>query len=281
MGISVMNRDWSLWISAGSLAGLMLAVLLAPVLAPVPYNEIRLSDRLSPPSRAHWMGTDELGRDILSRILYGGRISFGVSIVVVSLSFVIGITIGSLCGFLGGWFDELMMRIGDLLLAFPGILLAIGLMAVLGPSVHNLVFALVLLGWVSTARLARGLTLRLRELDFVTAAKNLGASPYRLLRFHLLPNMLPPLIVQASFAFASVILAESSLSFLGLGVQPPAPSWGNMLSEGKNHLLDAPLLTVMPGIAIFLSVLSFNLLGEGLGDVLNPRAATEHLDTPK
>ncbi|HEY4490436.1 MAG TPA: ABC transporter permease, partial [Acidobacteriota bacterium] len=263
--------SWTFRMSAAIAALLMFAVLIAPVLAPAPYNQINLADRLLPPSSLHWMGTDELGRDIFARILYGGRVSFVVSIVVVGLCFFIGVSIGSFCGFLGGWVDEIMMRIGDLLLAFPGILLAIGLMAVLGPSLQNVILALVIIGWVSTARLARGLTLRLRELDFVAAARNLGASPLRLLRFHIVPNMLPPLIVQASFAFAGVLLAESSLSFLGLGVQPPTPSWGNMLSEGKNHLLDAPLLTLFPGSAIFLSVLVFNLMGDGLQDQLAPR----------
>ena len=163
------------------------------------------------------------------------------------------------------------MRLADILLAFPGILLAIAIMAILGPSLQNVVVALVLICWVPYARLARALTLKLRELDFVQASRSLGASSFRILFRHILPNMIPTLVVQASFSFAAILLAEASLSFLGLGVQPPYPSWGTMLSEGKNHLLDAPFLMVFPGIAIFLSVLAFNLLGDALRDRLDPR----------
>jgi peptide/nickel transport system permease protein len=236
-------------------------------------EEVNLSHRLESPSSAHWLGTDELGRDILSRMLYGGRVSFLISGTVVLASLLAGLLIGSFCGYAGGWVDAALMRIADLLLAFPGILLAIALMAVLGPSLSNVILALVLIGWVSYARLARALTLRTRELDFVRAAVGLGAGRARVLLIHILPNILAPLVVQVSFGFASVILAESSLSFLGLGVQLPQPSWGNMLSDGKNHLLDAPHLTLFPGLAITLCVLSFNLLGDQLRDRLDPKRA--------
>lgn len=250
---------------------ILVASLLAPVLAPYSYDEISLPSRLQLPSKQHWFGTDELGRDILSRLLYGGRVSFFVSFVVVILSLVSGVIIGLIAGFYGGWLDEVLMRLADVFLAFPGILLAIALMAVLGPSLQNVVIALVSIGWISYARIARSLTLKLRELDFVRASINLGAGTFRILFRHIFPNVIPTLIVQASFSFAGVILAESSLSFLGLGVQPPHPSWGTMLNEGKNHLLDAPYLMMFPGLSIFASVLSFNLLGDALRDRLDPR----------
>lgn len=247
------------------------ASLLAPLLAPYAYEQINLAGRLQLPSTQHLLGTDELGRDILSRLLYGGRVSFFVSFAVVILSMITGVTIGLIAGFYGGWLDEVLMRLADIFLAFPGILLAIALMAVLGPSLQNVVIALVTIGWISYARIARSLTLKLRELDFVRASVNLGAGTYRILFHHIFPNVIPTLIVQASFSFAGVILAESSLSFLGLGVQPPYPSWGTMLNEGKNHLLDAPYLMMFPGLSIFVSVLSFNLLGDALRDRLDPR----------
>jgi peptide/nickel transport system permease protein len=250
---------------------LLVVSLAAPLLAPQPFERIDLQHRLEMPSGAHWLGTDELGRDIVSRLLYGGRVSFLVSGTVVIFSLLLGLFIGSLGGYMGGAADQVPMRLADLLLAFPGILLAIGLVAVLGPSLGNVVSALIVIGWVPYARLARGLTLKLRELDYVKAAQALGASPLRILLVHLLPNMLGPMVVQASFGFAAVILAESSLSFLGLGVQLPQPSWGNMLSDGKNHLLDAPHLTVFPGLLITVCVLSFNLLGDLLRDRLDPQ----------
>lgn len=258
-------------VCAGFLTVILVASLLAPVLAPYSYDEISLPSRLQLPSKQHWFGTDELGRDILSRLLYGGRVSFFVSFVVVILSLVSGVIIGLIAGFYGGWLDEVLMRLADVFLAFPGILLAIALMAVLGPSLQNVVIALVSIGWISYARIARSLTLKLRELDFVRASINLGAGTFRILFRHIFPNVIPTLIVQASFSFAGVILAESSLSFLGLGVQPPHPSWGTMLNEGKNHLLDAPYLMMFPGLSIFASVLSFNLLGDALRDRLDPR----------
>jgi peptide/nickel transport system permease protein len=258
-------------ICASFLTIMLATSLLAPFLAAYSYDQINLPARLQLPSNQHLLGTDELGRDILSRLLYGGRVSFFVSFVVVILSMSTGVTIGLISGFYGGWLDEVLMRLADIFLAFPGILLAIALMAVLGPSLQNVVIALVTIGWISYARIARSLTLKLRELDFVRASVNLGAGTFRILFQHILPNVIPTLIVQASFSFAGVILAESSLSFLGLGVQPPHPSWGTMLNEGKNHLLDAPYLMMFPGLLIFTSVLSFNLLGDALRDRLDPR----------
>jgi peptide/nickel transport system permease protein len=223
---------------------------LAPFLGLDPYADIDLKQRLQLPSSTHWFGTDELGRDVFSRLLHGGRISFLVSLVVVTISFSLGISLGSMAALIGGWLDEAIMRIADVLLAFPGLLLAIALMAVLGPSLQNVILALIVIGWIPYARLSRALVLKLRELDFVHASRSLGATSGRVWARHVFPNMLPALFVQISFSFAGMILAESSLSFLGLGVQPPEPSWGNMLSDAKNHLLDAPYLTIFPGLAI-------------------------------
>lgn len=266
-----MRSKWVIIVCSAVILVFVGSGVLAPWLSPSNFSEIDLPDRLQPPSRTHLMGTDELGRDILSRMLYGGQVSFLVSVMVVSVSLLAGVALGAFSGFTGGWTDEILMRIADILLAFPGILLAIGMMAVLGPSLRNVVLALALIGWVSYARLARGLTLKLKELDFVSASRSLGASSSWILFRHILPNMIPALIVQASFGFAGAILAEASLSFLGLGVQPPQPSWGSMLNDGKNHLLDAPHLMLFPGIAIFVSVLAFNLLGDAWRDQLDPR----------
>jgi peptide/nickel transport system permease protein len=253
------------------LSVLVLTSIFAPWMPLASYSQIDLDHRLERPSSLHWLGTDELGRDLLSRLLYSGRISFLLSTMIVMLSLLIGLCVGSISGFHGGWLDDVLMRAADVMLAFPGILLAIGLMAVLGPSLHNVIIALVVVGWVTYARLSRALSLKLRSMEFVEASRSLGASSARILLRHILPNMVPALIVQASFSFAAVILAESALSFLGLGVQPPDPSWGNMLNDGKNHLLDAPYLTVFPGLAIFITVLCFNLLGDALRDRIDPR----------
>jgi peptide/nickel transport system permease protein len=252
------------------LVTLLLFVALAPFLWLQPYQTIDLGKRLLPPSAAHWFGTDELGRDVFSRLLHGGRISFLVSLIVVTVSFLTGVILGSVAAFSSRVIDESIMRLADVLLAFPGLLLAIALMAVLGPSLQNVILALIVIGWIPYARLARALVLKFRELDFVNASRNLGATSKRIWLQHVFPNMLPTLFVQVSFSFAGMILAESSLSFLGLGVQPPEPSWGNMLSDAKNHLMDAPYLTVFPGLAIFVSVLTFNLLGDSLRDRFDP-----------
>jgi peptide/nickel transport system permease protein len=254
----------------GILLVLLAAAALAPFLGLEAYSDIDLTERLLPPSDAHWFGTDELGRDVFSRLIHGGRISFLVSLVVVTISFSIGVTLGSIAALSRGWLDEAIMRLGDIFLAFPGLLLAIALMAVLGPSLQNVILALIVIGWIPYARLSRALVLKFRELEFVQASRSLGASPGRVWFLHIFPNMLPSLFVQISFSFAGMILAESSLSFLGLGVQPPEPSWGNMLSDAKNHLLDAPYLTIFPGFAIFITVICLNLLGDSLRDRFDP-----------
>ena len=206
-----------------------------------------------------------------SRLLAGARISLMVGLVVVGVSASIGLMVGAVAGYVGGLTDEVISRIIDILLAFPGILLAIALVAVLGPSLTNVVLALTAIGWVGYARLVRGQVLKARELEFVQAARALGARPARLLARHIIPTAIPALVVQATLGMAGAILAEAALSFLGLGVQPPTPSWGTMINGGRVHLIDAPHLTVFPGLAIALLVLGFNFLGDGLRDRLDPR----------
>jgi peptide/nickel transport system permease protein len=247
-----------------------MAALFGPFVAPFDPSEQELALRLEPPTGLHWFGLDELGRDIFARILSGARISLMVGLIVVGVSATAGIVLGSIAGYFGGRVDEAISRVIDILLAFPGLLLAIALVAVLGPSLTNVILALALIGWVGYARLVRGQVLRAREFEFVQAARALGASTPRVLARHIVPSVLPAVTVQATLGMAGAILAEASLSFLGLGVQPPTPSWGTMLSYGKAHLLEAPHLTVFPGIAIAVLVLGFNFLGDGLRDALDP-----------
>jgi peptide/nickel transport system permease protein len=249
----------------------VVAALIGPLVAPFDSTAQELALRLTGPSPQHWFGLDELGRDILSRVLAGARISLLVGIVVVSISSSVGILVGAVAGYFGGRLDEVLSRIIDVLLAFPGLLLAIAMVAVLGPSLVNVVFALSLIGWVGYARLVRGQVLRARELEFVQAARALGASTPRVLVRHVIPTALPAVSVQATLGMGGAILAEASLSFLGLGVQPPTPSWGTMLNYGRIHLLDAPHLTIFPGLAIAVLVLGFNFLGDGLRDALDPK----------
>ncbi len=249
-----------------------LAALLAPWVSPYDPSAQDLALRLAGPSWPHPFGLDELGRDIFSRILAGTRISFLVGVVVVSVSSVVGSILGAVAGYFGGWFDELVSRLIDILLAFPGLLLAIALVAVLGPSLMNVLFALSIIGWVGYARLVRGQVLRAREIEFVQAARALGAGTPRILFRHVLPTALPAVVVQATLGMAGAILSEAALSFLGLGVQPPTPSWGTMLNGGIAHLLDAPHLTIFPGLAIALLVLGFNFLGDGLRDAADPKS---------
>jgi peptide/nickel transport system permease protein len=249
----------------------VVAALAAPWVVPYDPSSQQLSLRLERPSTTHPFGLDELGRDIFSRVLAGARISLLVGITVVGISSIAGIVLGAIAGYFGGWLDEAISRSIDVLLAFPGILLAIALVAVLGPSLRNVVMALSAIGWVAYARLVRGQVLRAREFEFVQAARALGAGTSRILFRHVVPTTLPAVMVQATLGMAGAILAEASLSFLGLGVQPPTPSWGTMLNGGRVHLLDAPHLTIFPGAAIAVLVLGFNFLGDGLRDVLDPK----------
>ena len=249
----------------------VVAALTAPWVVPYDPSGQQLSLRLERPSVHHPFGLDELGRDIFSRVLAGARISLLVGITVVGISTIVGVFLGAIAGYFGGWIDDVISRGIDVLLAFPGILLAIALVAVLGPSLTNVVLALSVIGWVGYARLVRGQVLRAREFEFVQAARALGASTARILVRHVIPTTLPAVMVQATLGMAGAILAEAALSFLGLGVQPPAPSWGTMLNGGRLHLLDAPHLTICPGAAIALLVLGFNFLGDGLRDALDPK----------
>jgi peptide/nickel transport system permease protein len=249
------------------------AALLGPALSPHDPAAQELSRRLEGPSSSHPFGLDELGRDILARILAGARISLLVGLAVVSISSVAGMALGSIAGYFGGRVDDVISRVIDVLMAFPGILLAIALVAVLGPSLTNVVIALSVIGWVGYARLVRGQALRAREFDFVQAARALGAGSPRIVLRHVLPTAFPSVVVQATLGMAGAIIAEAALSFLGLGVQPPTPSWGTMLDAGRSHLFDAPHLTIFPGLAIATLVLGFNFLGDGLRDRVDPKLA--------
>lgn len=251
---------------------LVIVALAAPWLAPYDPVAQNLPARLVPPTAAHWMGTDELGRDILSRIIFGTRVSMLVSICVVFGAGIIGLTIGAVAGYLGGWFDRFVnIILINAFLSFPGILLAIAFAAFLGPGLDKVILALVVTGWAGYARLARAQILQAKEMEYVLAARSLGASHARILVRHLLPNILQPILVQATIAMAGAILAESTLSFLGVGVLAPMPSWGAMLNDARTHLFDAPHLVIFPGLAVMTAVLAFNLLGDALRDWLDPR----------
>ena len=256
-------------------AAIVLLTVIGAIIAPwaVPYDPAgqELALRLERPSFSHPFGLDELGRDIFSRVLAGARISLFVGLTVVGISSLVGVLLGSIAGYFGGWLDDVISRTIDVLLAFPGILLAIALVAVLGPSLSNVVMALSAIGWVGYARLVRGQVLKARELEFVQAARALGAGTPRILLRHVVPTTMPAVMVQATLGMAGSILAEASLSFLGLGVQPPTPSWGTMLNGGRLHLLDAPHLTIFPGAAIAVLVLGFNFLGDGMRDAVDPK----------
>jgi peptide/nickel transport system permease protein len=262
-----------LWFYSAIAALILLTAgsLLAPLLAPHDPLRQNLGQDLMRYSSDHPLGTDKLGRDILSRTLHGGRISLLVGITTVTLSLTLGLMVGSLSGYFGGRLDQLLMRLVDILMAFPGLLLAIALTAVLGPGLDHVILALCLIGWTGYARLVRGEILSLRSRDFVQAAHALGCRPRRIIGRHLLPNLLPPLMIQATFGLAAAIVAEGSLSFLGLGVEPPTPSWGSMLNDGRQFLLVAPHLTTYPGLALMLTVLALNLVGDALQDRLHSR----------
>ncbi|MGA9572174.1 MAG: ABC transporter permease, partial [Candidatus Acidiferrales bacterium] len=251
---------------------LAIVALAAPWLAPYDPIAQNLPARLLAPTAAHWMGTDELGRDILSRIIFGTRVSMLVSVCVVFGAGIIGLTIGAVAGYFGGWFDRFVnIILINAFLSFPGILLAIAFAAFLGPGLDKVILALVVTGWAGYARLARAQILQAKEMEYVLAARSLGASHARILVRHLLPNILQPILVQATIAMAGAILAESTLSFLGVGVLAPMPSWGAMLNDARGHLFDAPHLVIFPALAVMTAVLAFNLLGDALRDWLDPR----------
>jgi peptide/nickel transport system permease protein len=266
-----MNKAAKVGIAIASL--LVLIALLSPLLAS--WNKVQsqdLSARLDPPSLSHPMGRDQLGRDLAARIVYGSRISMLVGISVVTISSILGLALGAFSGYRGGWVDTVISGfVFNVFLSFPGILLAIAMVAFLGPSIKNLIIALSAIGWVSYARLMRAQVLKVRELDFITAARALGASDVRIFVKHLLPNSIQPLIVQASLGMAGAILAEAGLSFLGLGVPEPIPSWGKMIDDSREFWFTAPHLFIFPGIMIALAVLSFNFIGDGLREKLDPK----------
>jgi peptide/nickel transport system permease protein len=250
---------------------LITIALFAPILAPYDPTTIDIQNVLSPPSKAHLLGTDELGRDLLSRMIWGSRVSLKVGIVAVGIAMIIGIIIGSVSGFYGGMADALLMRFVDVMLAFPTFFLILAVIAILEPSIFTIMAVIGVTGWMDVARLVRAEFLSLKERDFVDAAQALGASNFRLIFRHILPNALSPVFVAATFGIAGAILTESGLSFLGLGVQPPDPSWGNILTSGKDNIEVAWWLSLFPGLAILITVLSYNLVGEGLRDALDPR----------
>jgi peptide/nickel transport system permease protein len=248
-----------------------LVALFGAALAPYDPLAMDFTVRLAPPSWAHPFGTDDFGRDVFSRILHGASVSFRVAFIAVGISGVAGVTLGVTAGYLGGWVDEVVMRLMDVLFAFPAVLLAITVMAILGRGVENAMIAIAIVYAPIFARVTRGAVIAIRDREFVTAARALGQGHARIMALHVLPNALGPIIVQTSLSLAFAILAEAALSFFGLGTQPPEPSWGRMLAEGRAFLQQAPWMGIFPGLAIMVSVLGFNLLGDGLRDVLDPR----------
>jgi peptide/nickel transport system permease protein len=260
-----------------AMAGIVILFLIAgaswaaPLLSRNNPNEQHLTERLQGPSARHWFGTDDLGRDVFSRMLYGGRVSLRVGLLAVSISVIVGTLIGLTAGYFGGAVDAVLMRLVDIVLCFPTIFLILMVIAFLEPSLWNVMAVIGFTSWPGLARLVRGETLSLRERDFILAARGLGLSSPRILFVHLLPNLAVPILVSATLGVGGAILTESALSFLGLGVQPPMASWGNILTSGKDYLHVAWWLSVFPGLSILITVLALNLFGEGLRDVLDPR----------
>src|SRR6516165_2572403 len=258
--------------SGGVIVGLfVLLAVLAPLLAPYEPLRGRVVDRLQGPSTEHWLGTDELGRDVLSRVLYGARISLQIQVAAVGLALLVGTALGVTAGYIGQWPDMVIMRLVDIMMAFPGIFLALAIIAALGTGLANVIVASAIFLVPQFARVVRGSVLTLKEMEFVTAARALGERDVTIVARYLLPNSLAPIIVQTTLRMATVLLTASGLSFLGLGVQPPSPEWGAMLSNARSYMITAPHVATMPGLAIMLVVLGFNLLGDGLRDSLDPR----------
>lgn len=257
-------------LGAAMVSLMFVLAIVAPYIAPDP-GFVDISRQLQPPSFESWLGTDDLGRDVFSRIAYGARISLLVGFVAVGIATVVGIVFGALAGYYGGWIDLTIMRFVDVMLCFPSFFLILAVIAFLEPSIWNIMVIIGLTGWMGVARLVRAEFLSLREREFVLAIRSLGANDVRIILRHILPNALSPVLVSAALGIAGAILTESALSFLGIGVQPPTPSWGNMLIAGKQTLGTAWWLSVFPGLAILITVLGYNLLGEGVRDALDPR----------
>jgi peptide/nickel transport system permease protein len=260
-----------------ALFGLIIVMILfaiaifAPLISPYNYKNIDVQNILMPPSSTHFFGTDDLGRDVCSRMIWGARISLAVGFVSVGISTLIGITLGALAGYYGKFVDIIIMRFVDIMLCIPGFFLILAVIAFLGPNIFNIMIIIGLTSWMGVARLVRAEFLSLKEREFVLGAKASGASDFRIIFIHILPNALSPVFISAVLGVAAAVLLESSLSFLGLGIQPPTPSWGNILTEGKSNIEIAWWLSVFPGLAILITVLGYNLLGEGLRDALDPK----------
>jgi peptide/nickel transport system permease protein len=251
---------------------LAIVAVLAPQVAPQGYDEQSLARRLAAPSAAHWFGTDDLGRDVLARMVYGTRVTLMIACLVAVIAAPLGLLIGTVSGYFGGWVDTVLMRINDVFLSFPGLILALGFVAALGPGIRNAVIAIALTAWPPIARLARAETLTLRNADYIAAVRIQGASALRIILRHVMPMCLPSVVVRITLNMAGIIITAAGLGFLGLGAQPPMPEWGAMLSSGRAHLTGAWWISAVPGIAIVLTSLAFNLLGDGLRDVLDPRS---------
>ncbi|MFZ0627252.1 MAG: ABC transporter permease [Acidimicrobiia bacterium] len=253
------------------LAVLILVALLAPLIAPHGINDVDVANRLQGPSADHWFGTDELGRDIFSRVIIASRVSLQVGFIAVGLAMLIGVPTGLIAGFYGGKADSILMRLMDVLFSIPAIVLAIAILAALGPGIVNAMIAIGIVYTPIFARITRGSVLSIRDSVFVRAARSIGARDSRILRTHILPNVIAPIIVQTSLSLAFAILAEAALSYVGLGVQPPAPAWGRMLAEGQGFFRAAPWMAIFPGLAILITVMAFNFVGDGLRDALDPQ----------
>jgi peptide/nickel transport system permease protein len=268
---STLSHNYITMCGLGIILIMIILAVLAPYIAPHSYETMVLADRLQPPNTKHLLGTDNFGRDILSRMLYGARVSLVVGLGGVAIATSIGVLLGATAGFYGKWIDEIIMRIMDVMLAFPYIILAVALMAMVGPSLRNVILVIGITRTPRFARVTRGSVLALKEMDFVTAARALGQREWRILARHILPNCLTPIVIMASLSVATAILTESALGFLGLGIRPPQASWGTMIADGRRFMLDAPWIATLPGIAISLTILGYNLFGDGLRDALDPK----------
>ncbi|MBI5696388.1 MAG: ABC transporter permease [Nitrospirae bacterium] len=269
--IDHLKKDKVAFAAALAILALILAALAAPLVAPYDPLRIDLDALRHPPSWSHWMGTDNKGRDVLSRVLFGARISLIVGVAATAVSMVIGLLVGIVSGYMGGKVDSVLSAFTDMVMAFPSLLLAIGITVVLPPGLFTVMLALAIVGWASFARLSRGMVLSIKEMPYVEAARASGCTTGRVLLRHVLPNCLPLIIIAGSLKVGGFILAESALSFLGLGAQPPTPTWGSMVSLSRNYILSAPWMVIFPGLAIAVTVLSFNILGDSLRDWLDPK----------
>jgi len=271
---SALRADFRAWFGGGVVVLLVLLAVAAPIVARHDPLHIDLINQLTPPSAEHWLGTDIQGRDVWARLVYGARISLSVGIVSQAIALLLGVSLGLIAGYHGGWVDEVVMRLADVTLAFPTLLLLIAMVAALQPSLGVVFLTIGVVGWAGMARLVRGQVLVVRSLEYVQASRALGGRDWRIIILHVLPGVLAPVIIAATLGVAGAIIAESSLSFLGLGIQPPTPSWGAMIADGRDlsQLRHAPWTSLFPGLAIGAAVLGFNLLGDALRDALDPRA---------